>query len=212
MNKKNIIMFIGGAIVVILLIITIRFMTNKNTETTTKTDDKITPVVDTQTEDKTITATIKTNMGDIKIELYEEKAPEAVKNFITLSKEGKYDGVPFHRVIKDFMIQTGDFENKNGTGGYSYKGVGTYLKDEIDSTLTHKRGAVSMANRGLNTSGSQFFIVQNKDGAKYLDGGYTIFGQTIEGMEVVDKIADLKTDANNKPLGEGAKILSVEIK
>lgn len=113
------------------------------------------------------------------------------KNFEELAKAGKYDGVPFHRVIKDFMIQSGDFTNKNGTGGYSYKGPGTKLPDEIVPSLKHQYGTVSMANAGQDTNGSQFFIVTAQNNASFLDGGYTIFGQVYEGMDVAEKIADL---------------------
>jgi len=145
-------------------------------------------------------AVLTTSKGVIKILLLDGHAPEMVKNFTTLAKEGKYDGIIFHRVIKDFMIQTGDFENQNGTGGYSYKGPGTMLKDEIHPDLSHIRGAVSMANRGPNRNGSQFFIVQ-KD-STFLDGKYSIFGQVYEGMNVVDKIASVETDVRNKPFDD----------
>ncbi len=145
-------------------------------------------------------ATLTTNMGEIKILLYTKDVPETAKNFAELAKDKKYDGTIFHRVINNFMIQGGDFENRNGTGGYTYKGEGTSLKDEINPELSHFRGAVSMANAGPNTSGSQFFIVQNPQGAKYLDGGYSLFGYAYEGMEVVDKIAAVKKDSMDKPL------------
>jgi cyclophilin family peptidyl-prolyl cis-trans isomerase len=147
-------------------------------------------------------ATMETNMGDIQILLYTKKAQETVKNFIELSKAGKYEGVPFHRVIANFMIQGGDFENENGTGGYSYKGKGTTLRDEFGKGLTHVYGAVSMANAGPNTGGSQFFIVQAKEGTTYLDGKHAIFGFVYEGMDTVEKIAALKTDGNDRPTKE----------
>jgi len=136
-------------------------------------------------------AVIETDMGTIKLKLFTGQVPEMTKNFEELAKAGKFDNVPFHRVIKDFMIQTGDFTRKDGTGGYSYKGLGTELPDEIVPSLKHLYGTVSMANRGKNTNGSQFFIVTGKDGASMLDGGYTIFGQVYEGMDVAEKIADL---------------------
>lgn len=147
-------------------------------------------------------ATLTTNKGTIKVLLYGEDAPEITKNFTELAKAGKYDGVIFHRVIKDFMIQTGDFENSNGTGGYSYKGPGTMLNDEIVPGFKHVKGAVSMANRGANTNGSQFFIVQNDSGAEFLDGGYSIFGYAYEGLDVVDAIAEVQTGAADDPLEE----------
>lgn len=143
-------------------------------------------------------AIITTSEGVIKINLLEEHVPEMVKNFEVLANAGKYDGVIFHRVIEGFMIQGGDFENGNGTGGHSYKGPGTKLEDEIHPDLSHVRGAVSMANSGPNTNGSQFFIV-HKD-ADFLDGGYSIFGQVYEGMETVDTIATTETGAMDKPL------------
>ena len=155
-------------------------------------------------------ATMKTNFGEIKILLYTEKAPETAKNFIELSKDGKYENVPFHRVIDGFMIQGGDFQNKNGTGGHSYKGKGTALKDEFGKGLTHVYGAVSMANAGANTGGSQFFIVQAEEGTPFLDGKHAIFGFIYEGMETVEKIAALETDSNDRPKKE-AKIETVKI-
>jgi len=144
-------------------------------------------------------ATIKTNFGDIQIELYADKTPETVKNFTTLAQEGKYDGVIFHRVIPDFMVQTGDFENGDGTGGHSYKGAGTSIPDEFDSSLSHEYGTLSMANRGPNTGGSQFFIVQNQQGTAWLDGKHSIFGKVTSGMDVVEQIAALETDTMARP-------------
>lgn len=155
-------------------------------------------------------AILYTNFGEIEVELYIEQAPETTKNFIELSKGGKYDNTIFHRVIDDFMIQGGDFENRNGTGGYSYKGPGTSLEDEFNDGLSHKRGTLSMANRGPDTGGSQFFIVQAEDGTPHLDGKHAIFGQVIKGMDVVDKIAGVNTDAFDKPL-EDVIIEKIEI-
>lgn len=153
-------------------------------------------------------ATVETDLGTIKFKLFSEQAPEMVKNFEELAKAGKYTNVPFHRVIKDFMIQTGDFEKKDGTGGYSYKGVGTMLDDEIAPSLKHLYGTVSMANRGSDTNGSQFFIVTNKDGTSWLDGGYSIFGQVYEGMDVAEKIAELQVPNDQK--GTPSKIVNVK--
>jgi len=141
-------------------------------------------------------AILKTNFGDIKIELLHEDAPNLAENFVKLAENKKYDGTIFHRVIENFMIQGGDFENFNGTGGTSWKNKN--LSDEFSPKLTHERGAVSMANKGPNTNGSQFFIVQ-KD-SKFLDGKHSIFGKVTSGMEVVDKIAKVKTDLNDSPL------------
>lgn len=155
-------------------------------------------------------AVMTTNMGELKILLYTNKAPETAKNFIELAKDGRYDGIPFHRVIKNFMVQGGDFENKNGTGGYTYKGKGTTLKDEFGEGLTHVYGAVSMANAGPDTGGSQFFIVQAKDGTSWLNGKHSIFGYVYEGMDIVEKIAVLTTDNNDRPKDE-VKIQKIEI-
>ncbi len=155
-------------------------------------------------------ATIDTDLGMIKIKLFPSEAPEITKNFIELANSGKYNNVPFHRVIDGFMIQTGDFTKQDGTGGYSYKGPDTELKDEISSNLSHIKGAVSMANRGPNTNGSQFFIVTGNQGATFLDGGYSIFGQVLEGQDIADKISKVKTDSHDKPL-EQVLMKSVKI-
>lgn len=147
-------------------------------------------------------ATIETSMGTIKIRLFANLVPETVKNFTTLAKEGKYENVPFHRVINDFMIQTGDFSKKNGSGGYSYKGPDTTINDEFSNELKHYNGTVSMANRGPNTNGSQFFIVSSQRDNSYLNNHYSVFGQVYEGQDIVDKIADVDTDMSDKPLKE----------
>jgi peptidyl-prolyl cis-trans isomerase B (cyclophilin B) len=165
---------------------------------------------------------IQTTMGNIKIKLFPEYAPKAVENFIKHSEEGYYDGLIFHRVIKDFMIQGGD-PNGNGTGGDSI--WGKPFEDEFSKNLFHFRGAFSMANSGPNTNGSQFFIVQSTKldrslkkkmedagypkeiidayakhgGTPWLDGAHTVFGHVIEGMDVVDRIAETKVDAKDKP-------------
>jgi len=151
-------------------------------------------------------AIIKTSKGDITIRLFPEVAPETVKNFRELARYGQYKFVKFHRVIKDFMIQTGDFERGDGTGGYSYKGKGTSIDDEFSPDLTNIRGAVSMANAGPNTNGSQFFIVQADQ--PHLNNVHSVFGQVIDGMEVVDAIANSPTDAQDRPL---KKITIVDI-
>ncbi|MFH1284788.1 MAG: peptidylprolyl isomerase [Candidatus Peregrinibacteria bacterium] len=155
-------------------------------------------------------AIMTTNFGTIKILLYADLAPETVKNFKSLTSAGKYDNTIFHRVIKDFMIQGGDFEKGNGTGGYSYKGPGTYLQDEFGKGLTHIYGAVSMANAGPNTGGSQFFIVQSAAGTDWLNGKHAIFGYVYDGMDIIEKIAATETDSNDRPL-ESVTIEKVEI-
>ncbi len=149
-------------------------------------------------------------MGDIEIELYGDKVPETVKNFVELSKAGEYDGVAFHRVIKDFMIQTGDFTNGDGTGGHSYKGPGTKFADEFHPDLTHIPGALSMANSGPATNGSQFFIVQNPEGTHFLNGRHSVFGLVTNGMDVVNAIGEVETGAQDRPV-KSVLITTVEI-
>lgn len=152
-------------------------------------------------------AILKTDLGIIKFKLFTKDIPELTKNFKYLADKGKYDGVPFHRVVKDFMIQTGDFTNKNGTGGYSYKGPGTNLPNEINPKYKHLYGAVSMAKTTAPVSiGSQFFIVTNKNGAPFLDGNYSPIGQVYEGMEVVEKIANLQIPGTEMP----SKIINIK--
>lgn len=222
------------------------------------------------------TAVIKTTMGDVTVRLYPREAPKAVENFITHAKNGYYDGITFHRIIKDFMIQGGD-PTATGRGGESIWG-GSF-EDEFSPQLHNFRGALSMANGGANTNGSQFFIVQcaepvtddtamaymfqwtvNKyqrqldlapddqaqalmselnqklsdyqqnglpqemldeyqpaiekyrevGGTPHLDYKHTVFGQVIEGMEIVDAIAGVATDDNDKPL-EDVSILSIQV-
>src|SRR6476646_3019987 len=137
------------------------------------------------------TATMQTNHGAIELELFDEDAPKTAENFRKLAADGFYDGVIFHRVIKDFMIQGGD-PTGTGTGGPGYT-----FEDEFND---HKveRGALAMANAGPNTNGSQFFIVTT-DAAPWLDGKHTVFGRVTEGMDVVDKISEVPRDARDKP-------------
>src|ERR687897_1562372 len=136
-------------------------------------------------------ATLQTNAGAITIRFFDEDAPKTVENFRKLAGEGFYDGLIFHRVIKDFMVQGGDPEG-TGTGGPGYT-----FEDEIND---HKvvRGALAMANAGPNTNGSQFFIVTT-DAAPWLDGKHTVFGQVSSGMEVVDALEGLPTDGRDRP-------------
>jgi cyclophilin family peptidyl-prolyl cis-trans isomerase len=136
-------------------------------------------------------ATLQTNHGPIEIELFEDDAPKTVENFRKLAGDGFYDGVVFHRVIPDFMIQGGD---PTGTG---MGGPGYTFEDEFND---HKveRGALAMANAGPNTNGSQFFIV-TAEATPWLDGKHTVFGKVTNGMDVVDTISQLETDANDKP-------------
>lgn len=146
-------------------------------------------------------AVIKTNFGDITVELFAKDAPKTVENFLKLADSGLYNGTKFHRVIKGFMIQGGDPNSKDndwsddGTGGPGYT-----FEDEINN---HKlvRGALAMANAGSNTNGSQFFIV-TAEATPWLDGKHTVFGRIIEGIEVVSKIENVETDKSrgDRPL------------
>ena len=181
-------------------------------------------------------AIMHTNMGDIAIRLFPEQTPKTCENFITHAKNGYYDGLIFHRVIRDFMIQGGD-PRGNGTGGESI--WGDSFEDEFDIELRNYRGALSMANAGPNTNGSQFFIVQcgsvderllgqmrqladrgfptevtenyaRLGGTPHLDFRHSVFGQVYDGMDVVDAIAAVKTGRGDKPL-EDVVIQSVDI-
>ena len=147
-------------------------------------------------------ATMTTNHGPITFELFDEDAPKTVENFRKLARDGFYDGLIFHRVIKDFMVQ-GGCPQGTGTGGPGYQ-----FEDEINP---HKvvRGALAMANAGPNTNGSQFFIVTT-GAAPWLDGKHTVFGEIVEGMDTVDAIEASETDAGDKP-HEEARIESVEV-
>ena len=170
-------------------------------------------------EEKGPKATIKTNMGDIIVQLFPEDAPKTVKNFVELAKKGYYDGVIFHRVIPDFMIQGGD-PTGTGMGGEKFE-------DEFSRNLFNLRGALSMANAGPNTNGSQFFIVNNQNvpanmmtqleeagfpgeiietykqgGTPWLDFRHTVFGQVVEGMDVVDDIGATKRGPQDKPVND----------
>lgn len=157
------------------------------------------------------TAIIKTNFGDIKLRLFDKDAPNTVKNFVELSKSGFYDGVKFHRVIKGFMIQTGDPNSKDnnwfddGTGGPGYA-----FPDEINS---HKitKGTIAMANSGPNTNGSQFFILTGES-APWLDGRHTVFGEVEKGMDAAIKIENVETDKsrNDHPI-QDIVIKTIEI-
>ncbi len=173
-----------------------------------------------------LVAVMHTNMGDIKIKLFKDEVPKTVKNFVELSKKDYYNGIIFHRVIKDFMIQGGD-PTGTGMGGESI--YGEKFEDEFDVSLHNVRGALSMANAGPGTNGSQFFIVQASEcpeamlgqmrgltdrgfpeetiadyealgGTPWLDFKHSVFGQVYEGMKVVDDIANVRTGAGDRPL------------
>lgn len=165
--------------------------------------------------------TIKTNHGDIKIQLFDDLVPKTVKNFVELAEKGYYNGIIFHRVIPDFMIQGGD---PTGTGAGGESIYGAQFEDEFTDQLFNLNGALSMANAGPNTNGSQFFIVSNENmpkrmikdmasagypeeiiaaykqgGTPWLDHRHTVFGQVIDGMEVVQEISRVKRDPADKP-------------
>ncbi len=177
-------------------------------------------------------AIIKTNRGDVTIQLFPEHAPKTVENFIGLAKKGYYEGVIFHRVIPDFMIQGGD-PTGTGMGGESF--FGGQFEDEFSRELFNFRGALSMANAGPNTNGSQFFIVTNenvqanminqmtgagypeevvelykKGGTPWLDFRHSVFGHVVEGMSVVDEIGNVQRGPQDRPVHD-VVIESVEI-
>jgi cyclophilin family peptidyl-prolyl cis-trans isomerase len=136
-------------------------------------------------------ATLHTNRGDIAVELFDDDAPKTVDNFLSLARKGFYDGVIFHRVIPDFMIQGGD-PTGTGSGGPGYT-----FEDEFNEQPV-ARGALAMANAGPNTNGSQFFIV-TAESCPWLDGKHTVFGRVTDGMDVVDAISTLDSDARDRP-------------
>ncbi|GKW47378.1 peptidylprolyl isomerase [Planococcus sp. NCCP-2050] len=172
---------------------------------------------------------MKTSMGTMKIKLFPEHAPKAVENFLTHAEEGYYEGITFHRVMNEFMIQGGD---PTGTGGGGESIYGENFEDEFSKNLYNFRGALSMANAGPGTNGSQFFIVQataadpnafneihtdqirkayeELGGTPWLDGKHTVFGQVIEGLETVDAIAAVETAEADKPV-EDVIIESIEV-
>lgn len=137
------------------------------------------------------------NLGDIEVELYPQVAPNTVNNFISLANDGFYDGITFHRVIKDFMIQGGDPDGI-GTGGPGYSIKGEFANNGVENNLKHTEGVISMARSYDNDSaGSQFFIMTGD--SPHLDGEYAGFGKVIDGMEIVHQIENVETDMNDKP-------------
>src|SRR5579862_1329783 len=140
------------------------------------------------------TATMQTSKGPIELELFPDDAPKTVANFVELAATGFYDGVAFHRVIEDFMVQGGD-PTGTGTGGPGYQ-----FEDEFNRHAV-ERGALAMANAGPNTNGSQFFIV-TAEACPWLDGKHTVFGRVTDGMDVVDEISRVPKDSRDKPLDD----------
>lgn len=147
-------------------------------------------------------AVIKTSLGDLTVDLFEKESPITVNNFVTLAIDGFYDGIIFHRIIKDFMIQGGDPQG-TGSGGPGYS-----FADEFND-VPLVRGSLAMANAGPNTNGSQFFVV-TIDATPWLDGKHTNFGQITEGLDILDKIEGVETGPGDKPL-EDIVIESIEI-
>ena len=146
---------------------------------------------------KTYTAEINTTSGLMTVELFTDIAPNTVNNFVALSEDGYYNNIIFHRVIKDFMIQGGD---PSGTGhGEMGKYPGYEFEDELNNPMPYEKGILAMANRGPNTNGSQFFIMHTDYPLPYQ---YTIFGKVTEGLDVIDQIAMVETDASDKPLND----------
>lgn len=178
------------------------------------------PQLSTEVAENEALVELNTSVGMMKIKLFPEIAPKTVENFLTLAEEGYYDGLTFHRVIENFMLQTGD---PTGTGGGGESIYGAPFEDEFNDHLVNIRGALSMANAGPGTNGSQFFIVQAPEvtedmfkkeypqelqdaylelgGTPWLDGGHTVFGQVIEGLDVVDAIATVET-VSDKPVDD----------
>jgi len=185
---------------------------NSKTMTDTNSPDQTDQATTTKVDLAAISqAIIKTNMGDITVKFYRADAPKTVENFVKLAAEGFFNGVKFHRVIKDFMIQTGDPLSKDnskqalwGTGGPGYK-----FADEIND---HKlvQGSLAMANSGPNTNGSQFFIV-TAPATPWLDGRHTNFGQVIDGLDVALAISQVATEGPDRPV-EAVVIEGVELK
>jgi len=147
-------------------------------------------------------ATLQTNHGPIRIELFPDDAPKTVENFEDLARQGFYDGTTFHRVIEDFMIQGGD-PRGDGTGGPGY----TFEDEANDHPVA--RGALAMANAGPNTNGSQFFIV-TADACPWLDGKHTVFGRVVDGMDTVDAISKVPKDSRDRP-GDPVVVERVEL-
>ena len=170
-----------------------------DTTTTTIGEEMSDKIYDKQPEmnintDSSYTAVIKTNLGDMSVEFFTDEAPITVNNFISLSKDGYYDNVIFHRVISGFMIQGGD---PSGTGHGDYgKYPGYKFDDELNNQRPYEKGILAMANAGPNTNGSQFFIMHVDYPLPY---SYTIFGQVVDGFDVIDKIASVETDSADKP-------------
>jgi cyclophilin family peptidyl-prolyl cis-trans isomerase len=189
------------AIIIIIVIIAAIFVINPFKEEEIKTEP-----IDNTTVSNPI-AVFNTTMGSFKIELYQDKAPITAGNFLGLANSGYYNGITFHRVISEFMIQGGDPKG-DGTGGHAFRYIEGYgnlddpdswtIPDEFHKDLSNIVGSISMANAGPNTGGSQFFI--NVVDNTYLDNKHAVFGMVIEGMDVVYKISNVNTGASDRPI------------
>jgi len=211
-NKGNtILVVIIGIVIGLLAIGAISFLNQKELPSPIDLEDDVKEVEEVTTDKNMNTVILKTNMGDIAIELSREDAPNTVENFEELSKKGFYDGTRFHRVIPNFMIQGGDPQSKDvtlksvwGTGGPGYQ-----FADEIHANNNNARGTISMANAGPDTNGSQFFI--NTVDNTGLNPKHTVFGKVVAGMEVVDAIQNVETEHPDRPIND-VIIESVELK
>lgn len=194
--------------IVLPLVFAVAFIGCQSSDTVKeKTEEKTTSIEkETHMPESMTIAVMNTNMGTIEIELFADKTPKTVENFVGLANKGFYDGIIFHRVIADFMLQGGD-PTGTGRGGESL--WGGKFEDEFVSELRHDTpGILSMANSGPNTNGSQFFITLVP--TPWLDGKHTIFGKVIKGMTVVEDIGKVKTGAGDKPV-EDVIIINIKI-
>lgn len=185
-DNKKVLLLAAGILIVSMVGLYLTSQTNFLSTSTMPTEKKL----------PNYTATITTNMGTIEIDLFEKETPQTVKNFVKLSQEGFYNGIIFHRVIPQFVIQGGD-PTGTGTGGPGYK-----FNDEITNRKFEKY-SLAMANSGPNTNGSQFFITTGdvqESNLRFLDGKYTLFGKVTSGFDIVDSISRVNTDENDKPV------------
>ena len=191
---KRIIIFIV-VIIILIIVFMFVFLYNKNNYENIMTQKSVVNNQNFENQDKVIFVLMKTNFGDIKLDLFKSNAPKTVENFVKLSNNGFYNGTLFHRVIPEFMIQGGDPNSKNenwsihGIGGPGY----TFADEFNDNKLV--RGVLAMANAGPNTNGSQFFII-TAESTPWLDGKHTAFGKVSQGMNVVKKIESAETTGN----------------
>lgn len=187
MRKKGFILVLVG----LMLMVTVGCLGNSSQKQNDETNNA--QQIEKEPQEKNRLAVFETSKGKFTVELFEDKAPNTTKNFITLVEKGFYNDLVFHRVIENFMIQGGD-PNGNGSGGPGYT-----IKDEFHRDLRHNAaGILSMANAGPNTGGSQFFITLDK--TPWLDGKHAVFGKVIEGMDIIKLIGKVTTDLNDRPV------------